>query len=100
VSCSNDECRDGWVEVDAAGYAEHQYPVPDDAPPAEVAAIMAKRQQVASTMVVRPCGDCRPEALERWAAGCLRSDHRASTCDLCLAAMGEDGARQHDRGVR
>lgn len=100
MSCSNEQCRDGWVEVDGEAYAELQYPIPEDATAAERAAVLTKRRQVASAMTVRPCGDCRPEALERWAAGCMRPDHRASSCDLCLAVMGEDGAAKHDRGSR
>jgi hypothetical protein len=98
MTCSNPECRSGWVELDGTAYAEHQHPIPEGATPEQVQAVMDKRAYVAAGTTVRPCGDCRPGQLERWANGCFRRGHRASKCDLCLEALGEKAAEHHDRG--
>lgn len=98
MTCTNPACLNGWIELDAEAYAELKYPIPDGASEEQATAIRQRRAQVATGMYVRPCGDCRPQQLERWANGCFAADHVARTCDLCLEAMGEKAAERHDRG--
>lgn len=95
TSCS--ACEGGMVQVDPEGYAELQWPYPENATPEEIAQTDAKRQD--GKIAYRPCGDCRPDQFARWAAGCFRTNHRAATCDLCIEAMGEKAAASHDRGA-
>lgn len=96
--CQNPACERGQVEVDQQAYAELQWPYPENPTEQQIREVDAKRRN--GRVAYRPCQDCRPQQFARWANGCLRSDHRATTCDLCIEAMGEDQARLHDRGAR
>lgn len=46
---------------------------------------------------VYPCPACNEPLFLRWSSGCLDRDHRATTCERCLAILGKTDAARHDR---
>lgn len=55
----------------------------------------SKRRHAAQD--VYPCPACNEPLFLRWSSGCLEPDHRATTCERCLAVLGKTDAARHDR---
>jgi len=102
------------AEVDARIQAHDDQGAPED--PAALAAWTAEREALLveratayaawddldskrrhAAQDVYPCPACNEPLFLRWSAGCLEPDHRATTCERCLAVLGKTDAARHDR---